>query len=971
MQKLSSRRFTRLLSAASIVFALVMSGPPKAGATDPLPPDDPSVLSMLFASDPQFPWWRTGLDPSCNSEACVQSKAIQTNTHMKTAMNAITTLGQWPSNIACRRMDGTPCDRITIGGAPINDPAGVIINGDLTAYFHQPDFAGFAKSYFGLPPFIQGVRYRIYPGLGNHDYKNNTFKLGVESGAFGSWGLACCDDAIVYYNDWNRNAKEAVWFMAGQVENLPNVVNRDLSAYASLDNEGGFAARLIVGYDLDGQRHQEDTGSFPVVQRRAVVFPRRATNIDVQIQEHTGFEWRIVNTYHHPTAHRVCYEVSGTTLDPDSAPVACIKEWPSGSSGSLAYSFDIGNFHFVQLQYRPDYHYDMPMTRVLGPVTTYEIDESPSFSVTTSYEWLKADLAAATAAGKFSVLNMHDAIAADCGETCTAGGSVRDDPQFRDAIANQNVIAVFAGHVHSTYGLEGFVSSGGKSIPVFLSGAAEYERFLLADFHRKYFTVAVINSSSGQPALVAADHDQPDPPNPQNATNSSISTAPVAFVINRPPSLEAHLETAPAREGSPLSFRATASDPDGDEVKVDWKFGSGNTATGLTPVYTYADNGNYSVEVAADDGWEQGRTVKVLPVKIENVPPTLTANTATIDENGMATVSGTIADPGVNDTFTLTIDWKDGSPAEPAALPAGRTSYSLSHRYLDDNPTATPSDVYAVHLVIKDKDGGEGTADTTVTVRNVRPTVNIDRVVGDAGEIALDESVVAGLALTSYESYTDAGSQDTRTATRSWGGGTPLENLGAVAANTAGAHTYDREGTFSLTVTVTDDDTGVSSVSRPLRVVTSAGAMAQVVEDLSRITAGNPAAARAINDALASLRGQNGGAASNGALDMLARDNSQAALEKLEQAIGHLESAETADPSLLLVKRKSLLILAAKAVVVKAIARAEAKAANNGQRQQVAAAKDLLGQGQSLLNSRDYSGAVKKFRQALSKTSFA
>src|SRR5262249_31194109 len=71
--------------------------------------------------------------------------------------------------------------------------------------------------------------------------------------------------------------------------------------------------------------------------------------------------------------------------------------------------------------------------------------------------------------------------------------------------------------------------------------------------------------------------------------------------------------------------------------------------------------------------------------------------------------SATITDPGTLDTFTLKVNWGDGS-VTTQALPAGTTAFSVQHRYLDDNPTGTASDTYAIGFTLTDDDGGSATA---------------------------------------------------------------------------------------------------------------------------------------------------------------------------------------------------------------------------------------------------------------------
>ena len=49
------------------------------------------------------------------------------------------------------------------------------------------------------------------------------------------------------------------------------------------------------------------------------------------------------------------------------------------------------------------------------------------------------------------------------------------------------------------------------------------------------------------------------------------------------------------------------------------------------------------------------------------------------------------------------------------------TSFSVTHKYLDDNPTGTASDIYSVGLTLTDDDGGSDTDSTSITVSNVAP----------------------------------------------------------------------------------------------------------------------------------------------------------------------------------------------------------------------------------------------------------
>jgi uncharacterized protein YoxC len=152
------------------------------------------------------------------------------------------------------------------------------------------------------------------------------------------------------------------------------------------------------------------------------------------------------------------------------------KSWvTSFDTKSLAYSFEIGDYHFVQLHNYP----------------TFEISEK-NLKVKKSIGWLKEDLASAARRGKKSVLNFHDASQRE---------AIRSSPSadFVDAIAGKNVVAVFAGHIHEQWGYRGNVKN--TQIPVFLSGSSDNRSFLLAEFGPNGLKVAVVRSHGGKPAF--------------------------------------------------------------------------------------------------------------------------------------------------------------------------------------------------------------------------------------------------------------------------------------------------------------------------------------------------------------------------------------------------------------------------------------------------------------------------------------
>ena len=90
---------------------------------------------------------------------------------------------------------------------------------------------------------------------------------------------------------------------------------------------------------------------------------------------------------------------------------------------------------------------------------------------------------------------------------------------------------------------------------------------------------------------------------------------------------------------------------------------------------------------------------------------------AEINEGEIATLSGNFVDVGVDDSFALSVDWRDGSPTQTIPLAAGTQSFSVPHRFLDDAPLGTSSDLLTPDVTLADKDGG--TTDGSFVSRTV------------------------------------------------------------------------------------------------------------------------------------------------------------------------------------------------------------------------------------------------------------
>jgi PKD repeat protein len=75
-----------------------------------------------------------------------------------------------------------------------------------------------------------------------------------------------------------------------------------------------------------------------------------------------------------------------------------------------------------------------------------------------------------------------------------------------------------------------------------------------------------------------------------------------------------------------------------------------------------------------------------------------------------------------------------------------------------------------------------------------------------------------GMHASAMATFTDAGTADTHVATFDWGDGTRTVVDAGAASSARDAHVYAAPGSYTVTVTVTDDD-GASSTSRSSELV--------------------------------------------------------------------------------------------------------------------------------------------------------
>ncbi len=260
-----------------------------------------------------------------------------------------------------------------------------------------------------------------------------------------------------------------------------------------------------------------------------------------------------------------------------------------------------------------------------------------------------------------------------------------------------------------------------------------------------------------------------------------LNTAPSPSLVVTTPTLE-------RREGSLVVFDASGStDPDGDPLTYVWNFGDGTLARGATPTHIYADDGDYDVMLTVVDAFGGvGRATEA--ISVQNVMPILDVTLpASAVEAAPFMLEADVLDPGDDDT-NISTDWGDG------IVDSYVLNEPIQHTYADGGQT------HALRISLIDEDSTYSNIYTAdVAVANAPPLIVDfpDFVTAESGQsIDLNANVIDGVNDTlTYSWDFDDGHLQTG------------EDLIAVS------HAFAVDGVYELTLTVTDSDGLVTTVT--------------------------------------------------------------------------------------------------------------------------------------------------------------
>ncbi len=231
--------------------------------------------------------------------------------------------------------------------------------------------------------------------------------------------------------------------------------------------------------------------------------------------------------------------------------------------------------------------------------------------------------------------------------------------------------------------------------------------------------------------------------------------------------------------GNAIQFDGSASsDPEGAIASYDWDFGDGATGNGATPTHTYTETGTFTVTLSVtDDGGLSDTATTTATVGLGNQAPVANPNgpySGTVGSAVQFDGSGS-SDP---DGTIVSYDWEFGDGVTG-------TGISPTHTY-------AAAGNYNVTLTVMDDSGATDSAGTTASIG----TVNQPPVANANGPYNGTVSVPVTF------NGTGSNDPDGTIVGFDWDFG---DGTVAVDAGPTPSHTYSADGSYTVTLTVTDD----------------------------------------------------------------------------------------------------------------------------------------------------------------------
>ncbi|MDH3261592.1 MAG: PKD domain-containing protein, partial [Acidimicrobiia bacterium] len=271
---------------------------------------------------------------------------------------------------------------------------------------------------------------------------------------------------------------------------------------------------------------------------------------------------------------------------------------------------------------------------------------------------------------------------------------------------------------------------------------------------------------------------------PDSDTTSAVITVP-----NVKPTANANGPYS-GNVGQSISFSsAGSSDSDGTIVSYSWNFGDGGSSTAANPTHSYSTGGTKTVTltVTDNDGAPDSDTTSAV-ITVPNVKPTANANGPYSGNVGQS-ISFSSAGSSDPESGPLTYLWNFGDGGSSTAANPTHTYTSPGNK----NITLTVTD-------------NKGAPDSDTTTANINAPPTADAGGPYSGQVGNTISV----------NGSGSSDSDGTVDTYSWDWGD--DSAGTTTAFQSAIHTFTTSGTFTITLTVTDNGGATDSDTATVNV---------------------------------------------------------------------------------------------------------------------------------------------------------
>jgi hypothetical protein len=307
-----------------------------------------------------------------------------------------------------------------------------------------------------------------------------------------------------------------------------------------------------------------------------------------------------------------------------------------------------------------------------------------------------------------------------------------------------------------------------------------------------------------------------------------------AALANQPPTGVSAGGPYSISEGDSLALSALATDPDSNQLTFSWDINGDNAfddAIGQNPTLSWADlqilgindgPALYDVKVSVSDPFNPAVISSPATLTVNNTPPTLViSGAAEVNEGAEYTLNLESSDPGQDTIDNWTIHWGDGA----TTIIGPDIPRNVTHVYADG------FNQYQITATATDEDGTYSANEVAVAVLNVAPGFGGAPPLFEVVENSPNGTVVGTVA------GTDPG-DDTLTYSISGGSGATAfainPNTGEITVADARQLDFETTPSFTLEVTVTDDEGDSGTAEATIRLLNQASISGTVFVDANQ-----------------------------------------------------------------------------------------------------------------------------------------